>query len=272
MSINHLLIDGMRVAVRQSGGEGPAALLIHGNSASSVAFRQQIDSPLGARFRLAAIDLPGHGASDNAPDPAATYSLPGYAAVVAEAARQLGIADGVLVGWSLGGHIALEASRLLPELAGLMIFGTPPLAYPPDMAAAFLPDPAMGILFQEALSDDEVAVRVAGMLREGAPLPPEFIADVRRSDGSFRSHLLNSIGTVGFADEVQLVAGLKIPLAIIHGGRERVVSGDYISALAMPTLWRGAVQTIAEAGHTPPWETPAAFDALLADFLSDSAR
>lgn len=37
----------------------------------------------------------------------------------------------------------------------------------------------------------------------------------------------------------------------------------------MPTLWRGAVQEIAGAGHAPHWEMADVFNALLADFLAD---
>jgi hypothetical protein len=32
------------------------------------------------------------------------------------------------------------------------------------------------------------------------------------------------------------------------------------------------VQTIAEASHTPQWETPAQFDALLGAFLRETAN
>ena len=61
------------IAVHHSAGRGPAVALIHGNSSSSRAFARQVDGPLGQRFRLVAIDLPGHGASDDAKDGA--YSL-----------------------------------------------------------------------------------------------------------------------------------------------------------------------------------------------------
>lgn len=270
METTFLTVDGMRIAAHSSPGSAPGALLVHGNSSSGRAFERQLNGPLGARRRLVAIDLPGHGESDNAPDPAQVYSLPGFARVVAACAHELGMRGGALIGWSLGGHIALEASAQLPELTGLLIFGTPPLAYPPDMAAAFLPDPAMGVLFKEELTEEEIALRVAGMFAPGAELPPLFFADVRRSDGRFRAALLASIGTVGFADEVQLTQGMRTPLAILHGERERVVSGDYIAALELPTLWRGAVQTIPGAGHTPQWETPEAFDALVEAFLADT--
>ncbi len=58
------------VAAHESAGRGPAAVLLHSNSASSRAFSKQLNGPLGERFRLVALDLPGHGASEDAKDPA----------------------------------------------------------------------------------------------------------------------------------------------------------------------------------------------------------
>ena len=57
------------IAFREFAGKGPAAVLIHGNSSSSRVFSRQLDGPLGERFRLVAVDLPGHGASDDAKRP-----------------------------------------------------------------------------------------------------------------------------------------------------------------------------------------------------------
>jgi pimeloyl-ACP methyl ester carboxylesterase len=89
------------IAVRESEGLGPAVVLIHGNSSSSRAFSRQLDWPLGKRLRLVAIDLPGHGASDNARDTGA-YSLPGHARAVRAVVDALGLGDAWFVGWSLG--------------------------------------------------------------------------------------------------------------------------------------------------------------------------
>ena len=63
---------------------------------------------------------------------------------------------------------------------------------------------------------------------------------------------------------------LKSPLAVLHGVEEQLVNGAYFASLAMPTLWRRAVQIIPGAGHAPQWETPLAFDALLAAFIGDT--
>ena len=102
-----------------SQGKGHPVLLIHGNSASGEVFKKQFQSALGKKYRLIAPDLPGHGDSDVAVD-TETYSFPGYARVLAELINTLGLKKVTVVGWSLGGHIALELSQMIPnKLSGI---------------------------------------------------------------------------------------------------------------------------------------------------------
>ena len=68
-----------RIAVSESAGAGPAVLLMHGNSTCGQVFRNQLEGALGERYRLVAIDLPGHGNSANATAPKRTYCMSGYA-------------------------------------------------------------------------------------------------------------------------------------------------------------------------------------------------
>ena len=151
--------DG-RIAAHESSGQGPAAVLIHGNSSSSRAFSKQLDGPLGQRFRLVAIDMPGHGASDDKKEPA-LYSLRNQRRSLRAAIDALGLADAHLVGWSMGGHFALELAPDLPEARGFCIFGAPPLALPPAMELAFLANPAMGVGFAETIDRKQAAAYVA---------------------------------------------------------------------------------------------------------------
>jgi pimeloyl-ACP methyl ester carboxylesterase len=259
------------LAVHESAGQGPPVVLIHGNSSSSRAFSRQLEGPLGQRFRLIAVDLPGHGASDDAEDPSA-YSLPGHGRAVRAALDALGIEEARFVGWSLGGHIALEMAPDLREPRGFVIFGTPPITSPEAMSEAFLPNPAMKFTFKESVDSVEASAYVAAFFRPGfADIPPFFLEDVLRTDGRARSNLGASLVPGGARDEGAVVRDLKVPLAVLHGGEEQLVNGRYFGSLAMPTLWRGAVQMLPAAGHTPQWETPRIFDALIEAFVKETA-
>ena len=115
------------IAVAQSSGKGMPVLFIHGNSSSKEAFRKQYDSPLGEVYRMIAMDLPGHGQSSDAFDPARTYSMPGYAAVAGEVLDALGVDRATIVGWSLGGHVAMEMLSSWPGVVGVMLCAAPPV-------------------------------------------------------------------------------------------------------------------------------------------------
>lgn len=267
-------IAGQRIAYLDSGagGDGPAVIFVHGNSSSARTWLPVLDGSFAEEFRCLALDLPGHGHSARARDQA-SYSLPGYAAVVAGFAKALGAADAVVVGWSLGGHIALEAAPAMPEAAGLVIFGAPPLGSAAQFAEAFLPNPAMNVGFTASVTEAEATAYAATFTAPGSAVPAStFVPDILATDGAARAGLLASIGEGRFADEVAITAGLRRPLAILHGAGEQVVSLDYLRGLTIPALWRGQVQLIPGAGHAPHQEAPQRFAALLTEFSADLGR
>ena len=199
------------------------------------------------------------------------HSLPGYARAVRAVVEALGLGDARFVGWSLGGHIALEMAPDLRDARGFAIFGAPPLGFPPAMEKAFLANPAAGIIFQERIDRGQAKAFVASLFRPGfADVPAFFLQDALRTDGRARSRLGASIAPGGYRDEVAVVRDLKAPLAVLHGGEEQLINGTYFASLAMPTLWRGAVQTIRGAGHAPQWETPTRRCAVEA-FIAETA-
>jgi pimeloyl-ACP methyl ester carboxylesterase len=269
MEYETITINGQPVAYTTSPGTGPAVLLIHGNSSSGRSFQHQLSSALGARYRLVALDLPGFGRSQPVADPA-TLGLQGWAATVRGVIDALKLDPVVLVGWSLGGHVALEVVGDLPGARGVLIFGTPPIAFPPAMEQAFLPHPAMAATFKDELSEGEMDAYVASFFAAGYDdRPAAFVEDIRASDGRARAAVAASIRPDGYKDEVAVVAGLEVPLAVVHGAEEQLVNGAYFDSLAMPSLWRGAVQVVPGAGHAPHWEQPEAFNALLGAFLEE---
>ncbi len=174
------------VALHKSAGAGRPIVLIHGNSSSSRAFSRQLDGPLGQRRRPVAIDLLGHGRSENASDPLA-YRIPGHARTLVETVEALGLDDAIFLGWSLGGHIALEAAPALPSARGFAIFGAPPLAFPPAMDRAFLPNPAMGAAFAETVTPEQAEAFVASCFAPGfADVPSFVLEDYQRAVPAWR--------------------------------------------------------------------------------------
>lgn len=262
-------VGAQEISYLESTGGGRAVVFVHGNSSSALTWRPQLEGPLGSHFRCLALDLPGHGRSGPARD-VATYSLPGYASVLAGFAQAVGAADAVVVGWSLGGHIALEAAPVLRDAAGFAIFGTPPVSAADQMAVAFLPNPVMNVGFTAEVSPQDARAYAASFTAPGSTLSLDgFIADILATDGAARASLLASIGEGRFADELAIVAGLPQPLAILHGAGEQLVSFDYLDQITTNNLWRGEVLVIDGAGHAPHQETPERFASLLEQFIAD---
>ena len=264
-------IAGQRIAYLETpgGAEGSAVIFVHGNSSSARTWLPVLTGSFGRRFRCLALDLPGHGQSGPAKDQA-SYSLPGYAAVLAGFAKATGATGAVVVGWSLGGHIALEAAPALPEAAGFVIFGTPPVGSAAQLAEAFLPNPAMNAAYTASLTESEAASLAGSYTAPGSALAAsEFVPDILATDGAAREGLAASIGEGRFADQVAIAAGLRQPLAILHGSGEQLVNLDYLRTLTIPALWRGEVQLIPGAGHAAHQEAPERFTALLTDFSGD---
>ena len=106
-----------------TGRTGPAVLFVHGNVSSSL-FWQPTMLALPERYRPLAIDLRGFGDTD--PEPVdATRGLRDYADDLAAAIDALDLPQVHLVGWSMGGGVAMQylvdrpgaPSATLPERA-----------------------------------------------------------------------------------------------------------------------------------------------------------
>jgi pimeloyl-ACP methyl ester carboxylesterase len=264
-----ITIGGQRIAFWETQGPGRPVVFVHGNSSSARTWRQLMAGEFGQLYRCLALDLPGHGHSAPAEDPAA-YSLPGYAAVLAQFLQATGAADAVIVGWSLGGHIAIEAAPGLPAAPGLVVFGTPPVGAASQLADAFHPHAALGIGMTADVTPDQAHAYAASFTAPGSRLPLDgFTEDILRTDGAARSGLSASIGEGRFGDQVAVVAALDVPIAILQGEDEQLVSLAYLTELSVARLWRGRVQLIAGAGHALHQEAPAKFADLLRQFVTD---
>src|SRR3569623_818691 len=76
------------------------------------------------------MDLPGHGRSMNTDNPEQGYSLEGFASTVFEVVDALALAQPVVLGWSLGGHVAIDMIRIRPNgVSGVILAGAPPTGH-----------------------------------------------------------------------------------------------------------------------------------------------
>jgi pimeloyl-ACP methyl ester carboxylesterase len=114
--VRHVTVDGTRIRYLVA-GSGPALVLLHALRTQLDMF-QKVIPELVTRFRVYALDYPGHGYSDA---PAADYSAEFFVASVGGALDRLNIQDAVLAGESIGGTIALLlAARRNPRVAGVV--------------------------------------------------------------------------------------------------------------------------------------------------------
>lgn len=257
--------------VHDSGGNGPAIMLIHGNSASGKIFKKQFEA-FGKQYRLIAPDLPGHGDSSPAKDPQACYSLPGYAKVLAEIIKKLDLKEIVVIGWSLGGHIALEMS-VLPSLLlkGIVITGTPPISLSPEgFQKGFNVFEGLDLVgFENIFSEDQARSFIAHV--NGAHMVSNetsfMIQDAIKTQGLARKHMIASLHAGIGRDQVDVVSSMRIPLAIIVGKNDCVINHDYIYNVMYSSLWRQKVYCIEDAGHAVFWEKAEQFNKLVSEFL-----
>jgi 3-oxoadipate enol-lactonase len=95
--------------LRDTGGDGPAVMLLHGWMASAdLNWCGAYDAVGGAGYRVLAIDHRGHGRGLRALVP---FRLTDCAADAAAVLRELGVAPALVVGYSMGGAIAQLVAR-----------------------------------------------------------------------------------------------------------------------------------------------------------------
>ncbi len=259
-----------KIAYTQSRKDGPAILLIHGNSSCKEVFAGQMAAPELAGWRLVAIDLPGHGASGDAAEPARSYTFAGYAGMVEEMAAALGVERPVVFGWSLGGHIALELIGRGFDAGGVMISGTPPVkAEIESLMAGFNIDPAAeNLTGKRAFSDDEALAYATHTSAAGGVLDPHLFAMCKRTDGRARETMFGSVVAGQALDEREIVATTRVPLAVVNGMDDVFIRPDYFDGLAWSSLWPEGVVRLAGAAHAPFLQRPREFNALLAKFAA----
>jgi len=103
--------DGAPIVYNVTGSGTPALVFIHGWMCNQGFWPAQVDA-LSADFTVVTLDLPGHGSSGMERE---GWPLLALGADVAAVVDHLGLDQVILVGHSMGGPVALEAARLMPD-------------------------------------------------------------------------------------------------------------------------------------------------------------
>jgi pimeloyl-ACP methyl ester carboxylesterase len=259
---------GMMIAAIVAPGSGRPVVFVHGNSSTKAVWANQITFIRQQGRPCLALDLPGHGDSDDSHQPDVTYNLPGYSTIVRALLDRLGWTAVDVVGWSLGGHIGLELLASDTRLRSLLIVGTPPgRPCAQDLLRAFYDCPNMQLACKPVFSDNDAVAYGSAMMGGREYLTPQLLACIKRTDGKARQRLFASVINGVGSDQGKTVATSSRPLCIVHGEREPFVRLDYLRSLHYRALWRSRIHVIHGAGHAPHWQKADLFNRILLTFL-----
>ena len=250
--------DGRETAYRHEpadDGRGAGLLFVHGSGGSAAVWEAQL-SHLGGGRSVAALDLSGHGGSEDVETTPGPETLSAYADDVVAVARETGA--GVLVGNSLGGavalHVALEgdfepdALVLVGTGAKLAVHGDLRRLLDGDFEAAveFLHGPDMCFHADEGPHRE----RSMALMRETGQA-------VTRRD----------LLTCHAFDVRDRLDEIGVPVLAVTGQHDRLTPPEYHEYLA-ENVRDGRSETIPDAAHLSMVERPRAFDAVVERFLN----
>lgn len=265
--------DGLRLHVERA-GSGPAVVLLHGFTGSTVTWHRLRDD-LGDRFTTILVDLPGHGRSD-APEDPGRYALSRFADDLVRVLDALRVPRAAVLGYSLGGRAALRFALAHRSRVDALILesASPGIAAAPERAERAAADAALAT----ALERDGIEAFVDRWERlplwaSQERLPPETRAALRtqRLQNAPRGLAGSLRGAGAGADPAVTGLGdLDVPVLLVVGALDARYVG--IAEGMAAVLPRARLAVVPDAGHAVHVERPAAFTALVAEFLAPRAK
>jgi pimeloyl-ACP methyl ester carboxylesterase len=267
-------VEGARVHYVDR-GRGPTIVAIHGLTGQMRNFTHSLVDLLCEQFRVIAIDRPGSGYSLRAPGASARLSAQGD--LVAKFIGALGLERPLVVGHSLGGAIALALALDHPEcVGGLALIA--PLTQPPER----VPAPFHALVIRSSWRRKILAWTIAtpAAIRRG----PRTVAAVFSPDKPPANFATKGGGllalrpksfiaaseeliAVDLADMVQRYPSLKVPIAILFGTDDVILSHESNGA-AMQKVVPGLALELVPGGHMLPITAPK----VTAEFINAAAR
>lgn len=263
-------VEGLRMHYLEA-GEGRPVVLLHGANGALQDFTATVFDQLAERYRVIAVDRPGHGYSERPADEVATPAV--QARLVRGLLQELNVTRPLLVGFSWSGSLVLRyALEHQDEVAGVVMLAGAAYEWPSPIDAKWrLPTwPLVGDLFINTLSlvlglrvaDTGVAAafapEVVSPSYADAPLalalrPASFYAnaeDVRTMKPVLRA-------------QSKRYAELTLPIVILVGDSDTVVSPSIHSQQLHAAAPNSELIVLPGAGHLLPYSRPeAVIDAI----------
>jgi len=259
--------DGSTIHYLQA-GTGDPLLLLHGWSMSGAVFGEVIPE-LAARRQVLVPDLPGHGRSSDQPD----MGLAALAAAIVEFCLGLGLQRPDLLGWSLGGMVALEAARApLVDSRSLVLVSTTPKFAAGDDWSHGLPAgqvkamdrdlrnnyaATMGRFFKLMFAENEISL-------------PRYQELARKCGGAGRlvdaAMAQAGLQTLRESDLRPLLPEVTNPCLVLHGDQDQIIpaeAGRYLADHLPHAVW----QSFDGCGHAPFLSRPEPFCQSVMEFL-----
>ena len=243
--------------------DGDVVLLVHGygGDRNSWLFLQE---PLAARYRVYALDLPGHGTSTK---DVGEGSLSVLADAVTGVLDALGAERAHLVGHSMGGAVALAVAARHPErIASLTLIA--PSGFGPEINAGFLRG------FADAQTRRELKPVVGQLFADESLVTRQLVDDLlayKRLDGVDEAlHALTDTLLDGDAQRGDSAASLAaiagtVPVTVVWGRADRIIPAAQAESVV------GAVRHLIDgAGHMPHMERPAEVQAAIEETIARS--
>jgi 3-oxoadipate enol-lactonase len=241
------------------GGDGPAVTLLHGAGGSGAIWFQQVTA-LRARHRVVVMDHRGFGLSRCAPDDLLVQHFADDLRAVLDAAQ---IDETALVCQSMGGWTGLRfAISHRDRVSAIVLSATPGGVQSPAVAASFA---AASEAAKHARSPSDLVLSPT-FRREQEALTYlyERIGQFNQPTEGVLAQLAQSSTGVDPAE----LDGFDIPILFIAGAVDPIFPSTALSELADQIP--GASLATLESGHSPFYECPDAFNALIMRFLVEN--
>jgi pimeloyl-ACP methyl ester carboxylesterase len=248
---------------------GQTIVLVHGFSCS-MNWWQATGRLLADRFRLVSVDLLGHGSSPASPS---GYAITTQAHALCDVIREQGLPGTTLVGHSMGGHVCIEAAKLMPQqVSSVVLLDSPPAPLGDiGLLERLALVPGVGFVARQTAPGFLTRRAMGGLFAEGFGVPEALLGDARRMPagaypGAYREMTRYVSGANAVADRLR---ALEAPRLVLWGERDRlnpIAGGREMAARAeIPFL------EVSGSGHSPHVERPAAVAAALEGFLGEQS-